>query len=247
MAYQLTTAAKRPDLEHNARTFGGSVWPEFMLHDAVVDQCWDEMYERYRDFQLLLIDEHDTIVALANCAPLAWDGGAENLPSGGIDWILTETCGKPLPASPVNALFAIQIVVDPPAQGKGLSAKMVMAMAARGKEAGCDVLYAPVRPTWKHKYPLASSEQYIKWRRDDDTLFDPWLRVHERVGGAVIRVCEESMRIEGTIAEWESWTEMLFPESGDYIIPGALVPVTMDIENDRGLYIEPNVWVRHGG
>ena len=30
---------------------------------------------------------------------------------------------------------------------------------------------------------------------------------------------------------------------GNYVVPGALVPV--HFKNGRGLYVEPNVWVRH--
>ena len=38
---------------------------------------------------------------------------------------------------------------------------------------------------------------------------------------------------------------MRFPESGAYIVPGALQPVLMDLERDLGIYEEPNVWMRH--
>jgi hypothetical protein len=47
------------------------------------------------------------------------------------------------------------------------------------------------------------------------------------------------------VAEWEEWTGMAFPESGDYVVPGALVPVQIDRERDEGRYVEPNVWMRH--
>jgi hypothetical protein len=53
------------------------------------------------------------------------------------------------------------------------------------------------------------------------------------------------MTIPGTIAQWEAWTGMRFFESGEYIIPGALEPVQIEIEKDLGTYIEPNVWVLH--
>ena len=53
------------------------------------------------------------------------------------------------------------------------------------------------------------------------------------------------MVISGTVAEWEEWTGMAFPESGDYVVPSALVPVQIDRERDEGRYIEPNVWMRH--
>jgi hypothetical protein len=51
------------------------------------------------------------------------------------------------------------------------------------------------------------------------------------------------MKVTGTRAEWEEWTGMTFPDDGDYVVPGALVPV--HFKNGRGLYVEPNVWVRH--
>jgi hypothetical protein len=38
---------------------------------------------------------------------------------------------------------------------------------------------------------------------------------------------------------------MEFPGSGHYVVPGALSPVRVDIERDEGLYVEPNLWVRH--
>jgi hypothetical protein len=53
------------------------------------------------------------------------------------------------------------------------------------------------------------------------------------------------MRIPGTVAQWEDWTGLAFPESGWYVVPGALVPVEIDRERDEGLYVEPNVWMVH--
>jgi len=53
------------------------------------------------------------------------------------------------------------------------------------------------------------------------------------------------MTIRGTRAEWESWTGLKFPQSGEYYIPGALIRLKMSIEKDEGIYIEPNVWMAH--
>ncbi len=53
------------------------------------------------------------------------------------------------------------------------------------------------------------------------------------------------MTIDGTVADWEGWADMPFPESGDYVVPGALTPVSIDRESDRGRYVEPNVWMHH--
>ena len=122
---------------------------------------------------------------------------------------------------------------------------MIRRMAEIGRAHGLDTLVAPVRPTFKHCYPLTPIERYIEWRRPDGALFDPWLRTHERLGAEIARVAPESVRIPGTVAQWEEWTELAFPETGSYVVPGALVPVQIDRERDEGLYVEPNVWMVH--
>jgi hypothetical protein len=53
------------------------------------------------------------------------------------------------------------------------------------------------------------------------------------------------MVITGTVAEWEAWTTMRFPQSGRYTVPGALAPITIDRGRNVGRYVEPNVWMRH--
>jgi hypothetical protein len=49
----------------------------------------------------------------------------------------------------------------------------------------------------------------------------------------------------GTEAEWETWTRMRFPGSGTYVIPDGLSTLLIDLDDDRGTYIEPNVWMQH--
>jgi len=71
------------------------------------------------------------------------------------------------------------------------------------------------------------------------------LRTHERLGAEIVKVAPESIRVSGTVAEWEEWTEMALPESGAYVVPGALVPIEIDRERDEGVYAEPNVWMVH--
>ncbi|MGB7807014.1 MAG: hypothetical protein WBM72_15585 [Actinomycetota bacterium] len=53
------------------------------------------------------------------------------------------------------------------------------------------------------------------------------------------------MVVTGTVAEWEEWTQMALPESGVYVVSGALVPIEIDRERDEGVYVEPNVWMVH--
>jgi hypothetical protein len=60
-----------------------------------------------------------------------------------------------------------------------------------------------------------------------------------------VKVAPTSMVIPGTIADWRGWAGMEFAASGPTVVPGALVPVHVSLEQDHAVYVEPNVWVRH--
>jgi hypothetical protein len=136
-------------------------------------------------------------------------------------------------------------MLPPLHRGKRLSGEAVQIMKEIGREQGLAAMIAPVRPSAKSNYPLIDMTNYIEWRNDEGLPFDPWLRVHVRLGGRIVKVCPRAMRVTGCVADWESWTEMRFPESGRYIVAGALNPVSIDCERDRGIYVEPNVWTLH--
>lgn len=74
---------------------------------------------------------------------------------------------------------------------------------------------------------------------------DAWLRTHVRAGGEVVKIAHYSTTITGTLAEWSRWTEMVFDRSGGAEVKGALVPMLVSVEQNYGVYVEPNVWVRH--
>jgi hypothetical protein len=142
-----------------------------------------------------------------------------------------------------TTLCAVVATIVPQYRGHGIAAVVVGRMTKLAAAHGLDGLIAPVRPTWKERYPLTPIERYIEWRREDGFLYDPWLRTHERLGAEVLAPAPRSMTISGTREEWESWTPLQFPEDGEYVVPGALAPVRF--ENGTGTYVEPNVWMRH--
>jgi hypothetical protein len=53
------------------------------------------------------------------------------------------------------------------------------------------------------------------------------------------------MVVTGTVAEWEEWTGLAFPETGRYVVPRALDLVDIEREEDLGVYAETNLWMRH--
>jgi GNAT superfamily N-acetyltransferase len=207
-------------------------WPEIVFHDEISNANWGRLYDERPEFQFALVDD-DRVLAEGNSIPVA------GMPAAWRD-ALRDGFDQPEP----DRLCAIAILIDPDAHGRGLSRLMLEHMRGLAAVRGWD-LVAPVRPTLKHRYPLTPMERYMRWRRDDGQLFDPWLRSHERVGAELIGVAHDSLVSEGTVAELEQWCGLAFPESGSYVVEGALVPVEIDRDADRGSYREPNVWMRH--
>jgi hypothetical protein len=122
---------------------------------------------------------------------------------------------------------------------------MLQHMRRIAAEYGLHDIIAPVRPTLKAHYPLTSIERYSAWTTSDGAPFDPWLRTHWRLGARIVGLAPQSMIIAAPVAQWETWTTMRFPDSGPYIVPGALQPILIDRERDVGRYEDPNVWMRH--
>jgi GNAT superfamily N-acetyltransferase len=242
----VSTLRERPDLLPIANTIVACAWPEFMLHNPVANLYWMEMYAAFPDLQFVM---HDTatgeVVAVGASAALAWDPDVEGWPDGGWDWAVARAVEDHRAGRTLNAQCGLIIAIAPDHQGKGLSTRMVKAMKALGQREGFSLLAIPVRPSLKSKYPLIPIDQYVRWRRADGRPFDSWLRSHTSLGAEIIGPCHRSTLIEGSVSDWEEWAKMQFPESGSYIVPGALVPVEIDRTSNRGIYLEPNVWVRH--
>ncbi len=239
--FRVVTLAENPDTFARRVPLLRQVWPEYNMHGDVLNARWGEIDDRYPEFQFVLLDGDGALAGLGNCTPLRWDGTAEDLPAG-LDDALDRSLTDPGSAT---AACAMQGVIEPGRQGRGLAAEPVRAMAEIARAAGLTDLIAPVRPNWKERYPLAPMDRYAFWTREDGEPFDPWIRVHVRMGAEILKPAPESVRITGSVKEWESWTGMTFPESGDYVFPRGLAPVRIDRERDTGEYWEPNVWLRH--
>jgi hypothetical protein len=241
----MVTHAEHP--EHEARTQEDdflSQWPQFMFHDPVADEHYPTMYELCSEFQFYILDESGTVVATGNSIPILWDGSSEDLPDGWDDALIRGTSGARSGIEP-NTLCALQATASSQFAARGLGGTLVQAMRQLAADAGMTSLLAPVRPSHKADYPLIPIDEYVTWKREDGMAFDPWLRVHERAGAQTLKSAHDSMEIPGSAADWASWTGMVFPTTGSYIVPGALAPVHFDADRDLGIYTEPNVWMVH--
>ena len=201
MALQFPTRAERTGSQPHAAGMEGA-WPEFLYHDPVLNDLFGRVIDELAEFQYYAWDdEREEVVGVGNAIPTAWDGNVASLPDGGVDAVVEAGFAEGAPTPTV--LCALQILIAPDYRGQGLSSRMIQRMAEIGRQHGLDTLIAPVRPNLKHRYPLAPIDRYITWRRDDGTHVDPWLRTHERLGAEIVKVAPESMRVPGSVAEWE--------------------------------------------
>ena len=234
------TAAERPDLWDRAGQLFRHVWPEYNLHGTHSARTFGSLVPEYGHLQVLLYDRAtDRLVARGKTIPFRWDGSLADLPSG-IDAVGRRALDD---RRAPTALSALEAEVAADQQGRGLSHLVIVAMAACARAARLDRLVAPVRPSWKDRYPLTPIHQYAHWRRHDGLPFDPWIRVHARLGGTIVRPEPESLFIAAPTSDWEDWTGMAFPADGEYVFPAGLAPLR--VRDGIGSYWEPNVWMLH--
>lgn len=221
---------------------GIKVWPPFMQHDSTVNKYWDSLYSRFINFQFAKF-EGKNLVAVGNSIPVHFDQTYGSLPDTGLDWAMAKSNTDYEKGLQPNLLIAVQILISPNIQGKGISYKMLQTMKDIANAHNIPAIALPIRPTLKHKYPLIPMDEYIGWKNEKGEPYDPWIRVHLKNGGKIIKCCPQSMDISAPIELWEEWTGMEFQSTGEYVIDKALVPVKFNIEENVGRYMEPNIWI----
>ena len=234
------SAAERPDLGQQSLAVFHHVWPEYNHHGNHSAAYFGALVPQHAHLQFVFQDVGtEQLIARGRMIPFRWDGSIEDLPVG-IDGAGLRSVEDERPPTSVSALAA---EVRPDFRGGGVSRLVIEAMAHLAQTAGLAPLLAPVRPNWKDRYPLTPIERYARWMRPDGLPFDPWMRVHARLGAEILRAEPRSLQIHAPVADWERWTEMAFPEDGEYVFPLGLAPLT--ISDGVGRYWEPNVWMRH--
>ena len=246
MPFKTFTLRERPDLEDEFERLAEASWPRFLRqHDELgYGQYWPSLYTTWADCQLVLVDGMGPTIAATHAVPLVWNGTVADLPSSIAEILARATADRDAGRAPTT-LCALAAMVDARFRGKGMSRVAVRAMADLARAHGLHALIAPVRPADKSAYPLAPMERYVRWENSDGLPMDRWVRVHARMGADILAVAPSTLVIAGRVADWERWTEMRFPDSGPYVVPGALQPVVIDRQADEGRYEDPNVWMRH--
>ncbi|MEI2690400.1 MAG: hypothetical protein V9H69_12120 [Anaerolineae bacterium] len=89
--YRLVQPKDRPDYDDLVDGIASASWPEFMLNDPIAGRHWDDLFDRFADFQFaLLAPDEDIVVGMGNSVPLAWAKPLTELPEAGWDWALAQ-------------------------------------------------------------------------------------------------------------------------------------------------------------
>jgi len=240
--FYVTTLDQKPHLEKQIDLISEQAWPEFLLHGD--SKNWHNLFDIFAKYQILFLDGPEKVAAVGHTVPLTWDGTKADLPETNDLIIQRAILSYDRKQSP-NTFSAMAAMVDPEYRKQGLSEAILTEMRKLALHYGAGCLIAPVRPITKEKYLQIPFDDYVNKRREDGTALDPWIRVHERLGAKIAGTIPRGLTVTGTIEEWQKWTHRRFKKSGDYEIPGALDWVHIDIEHDKGVYYDPNVWMVH--
>ncbi len=219
-------------------------WPAFITADQVVKQYIGQVRTLFADLELVLLDPDDTLVAAGWAVPIRWNGDPERLPQGYTDSLVQAVEGHKRGGT-ADTMVVMAAQVHPDRRGQGIAGELLTAMRELAQERSWPRVVAPVRPTLKARYPLTPIDRFAAWTREDGAPLDPWLRTHWRLGAKVVAMAPASQKMTAAVAQWERWAGLLFPDSGDYIIPDGLSILRVDRGRDQGTYIEPNVWMQH--
>ena len=243
MEQRIITTSDRPDLAEQSNAALLADWPEFILHDQCAPDLMGRAWQLFPQFDVRLLED-GAVTAGGWAVPLRWNGEAGELPDG-YDGALTGALAGQRAAAEPDTMCVMAVAVHPGRQRAGLAGQVITALRDRAAPAGLRRVIVPVRPTLKSRYPLTPMADFARWARPDGLHIDPWIRTHQRLGAEILCPAPRSMIVTGTVAEWQEWTGMLFPQTGRYVVPGALDLVEMDAERDQGSYAETNLWMRH--
>ena len=243
MAFKYLSLKEHPSLSEQNKSYEDEWFPEFILADHVWNDSWPYMINDFAEYQLIILDESGALMGMLNTVPFRWDGTSEDLP--GFHDLLKRSINEHQAGIEPNTFSAMQAMTTPDAKGKGISAEIDKASHQLAVSKGFAWSVSPIRPTLKDQYPNFSLEDYANWKNDAGEPFDPWVRVQDRRGGERLKIQEASTVIEGSVTDWQNWTKMSFPVTGNYVVAGAHTLVHIDREQDRGRYEEPHIWYRY--
>lgn len=232
-----------PELKHQYKILAHEGFPPIIRASKIVKSCWSSVEKYFPKYQRFLIRDSNTMIGLISTLPFYWDKPLNQLSDDGWDWLIGKGIqdfeNNILP----NYLGGLQIIISKPYQGKGYSKKFIAEGKRLMHQNNLKYFAIPIRPTFKHKFPTMKMVDYIEYKIDNK-IYDPWIRTHLQSNAHVIRICSNSMFVQGDIPFWEKLIGGgEISASGSYNVEGALNPIQIDLESNSGEYREENIWI----
>ena len=221
-----------------------SSYPQIVSDSQVVQSCWDKLGKYFPSFQVFAINGGNQLVGFVNTIPLKYDGTLQDLPDEGWDWLIQKGISDFEQGITANCLGGLQINISKAFRGQGYSALFIAKAKELRDRNGLDKLFIPIRPALKSELPKMNMAEYITYELDG-RLYDPWIRTHLRSGAKIIKVCSNSMHIDGDLSYWEGALNQELHTSGNYYAAGCLNEIHIDVENNYGEYREANIWIHY--
>lgn len=219
-------------------------FPQIIGESSYIKRYWSLLEDYYPDWQRFLLDENKELIGFINTIPFYFDRALTHLPDRGWDWMLAKGIADREKGLVPNYLGGLQVIVRSEYQKMGYSKVILTHCKQLVQTSDLNNLVIPIRPTKKSLHPEMTMSDYIDLR-EDDKIYDPWIRTHINNGAEIIKICEESMLVEGDVAFWERLMDKPIVSSGNYILEGALRPINIDLEKNKGEYREPNIWIKY--
>ncbi len=219
-------------------------FPPITIASAISQKYWSRLETYYPDFQFFLLSKNGDLIGFMNTIPFHFNEELSELSDDGWDWMLTKGILDFENQTSRNYLGGLQVIIRAKYQGQGYSKQILRYAKEVAKTKGLHQLVIPIRPTKKHEHPGMSMTDYMKLENQYG-IADPWIRTHVKNGAIIIKVCENSMNVKGDIPFWEGILKHRISASGNYLAEGALSPVSIDIEKNKGEYREANIWLKY--
>jgi len=219
-------------------------FPTILSKSEVIKTYWSRLEKYFPAYQLYLLAADGDLIGFINTVPFHFSNHLSDLPDSGWDWMLTKGIADFENSLSPNLLGGLQVIVRDKYQKAGYSKRILNYAKQIYKSSNFSNLVIPIRPTKKHTFPEMPMADYLN-KKEENEIFDPWVRTHVKGGAEIIKVCNQSMSVRGDIPFWETILDKKIYKSGSYKLDGALELINIDIQNNMGEYIEPNIWVKY--
>ena len=219
-------------------------FPAIISESPIIKKYWSKLETYFPKHQQFLMTSEGDLIGFINAIPFQFRAPLDELPEEGWDWMFIKGIQDHENQISPNYLGGLQVIVRTQYQNLGHSKTIINHCKQRLRSSQLSNLVIPIRPTKKHLYPSIPMKDYMHIK-EQEKVFDPWIRTHLKGGAEIIKTCERSMTITGNIKFWENQFDNEITISGDHILKGALRPITIDLAKDRGEYHEPNIWIKY--